>query len=90
MGAIREVAPCVLNGQAGLTLKRTKVAAKPHKNIGAGSSKSEFNSSLSEELRCKNKINWSLKERETDRNRERDRDRDKDRDRDRETQIKNT
>lgn len=53
MGAIREVAPCVLNGQAARTLKRTKAAAKPHKNIGAGSSKSEFSSLYPKNLYAK-------------------------------------
>lgn len=38
----RERATCVLNGQAGLTLKGIKAAAKSHKNLGTGSSKSEF------------------------------------------------
>lgn len=34
VGALREVAPCVLNGQAGLTIKGIKASRKPHKNMG--------------------------------------------------------
>lgn len=38
----RGIATCVLSGHAELTLKRIKAAAKSHKNIEAGTSKSEF------------------------------------------------
>ena len=38
----KRIATCVLSGQAGLTLKRMKEAAKSHTSTQAGSSKSEF------------------------------------------------
>lgn len=34
VGALREVAPCVLTGQAGLSRKGIKASGKPHKNMG--------------------------------------------------------